>query len=125
MITARVGIAKLRKMRLNFILQSHDAAAAFHGGTHADLREVLMTRMGDDADQADLVRLASKRAVMTMKIDAQDATIHMHPNSGGTMGDCNEGEFFMSNYYRAVNDYGTQTFFDVVAPLVEYLTFRS
>ena len=113
----RIIMERLRIMKTAFALKSDDATAVFHGGSLEDLTERVRMRLLN-TDEVNLNRLMSRKNYTAVKIDARDRPLYLHPGSGGTMGDSNEGDIFMSNFYSSIDAYRTESFFDVAAPLL-------
>ena len=119
MLAVRVTCHKLRQANIPHAIKSYDAKSAFHSGTLADLQEVTQKRLryaqrtengfADPIDFRFAIQdeklLSQRRFEANMIIHGCDGSTSLTAGEGGLMGDSNEPELFMQNYYCAVSQY--------------------
>ena len=112
MVTIRLGMWRMRRVGLNFVLKSYDMKNAFACGDPNLLKEVVSNRCGGGLDEDDnrlqhgnAELLSTKRNNTTVCIHACDDTAAVAPHTGGTMGDSNEPEIVMECFYAPVEEW--------------------
>ncbi|CAK0885294.1 unnamed protein product [Prorocentrum cordatum] len=103
MTLARIATFKLRSAHIPHLAKSYDMRNAFGTGDTDRLLAAHRVRT-DDPHFEDM--LTQHRLRATMRIDASDDIIGLHPGSGGRMGDSNEPELFMESFYPLIIDWG-------------------
>ena len=125
MLSVRVVCHKLRKANIPHAVKSYDAKSAFHSGELTDLQNVTEARLRleqrtgtegaflDPSDarcaREDAAFLAQRRFEANMVIYGCDGSVSLRAGEGGLMGDSNEPELFMQNYYEAVSQHTLAT----------------
>ena len=126
MTTIRIVCHKLRQANIPHAVKSYDAKSAFHSGTLEDLQKVTMSRLRLDQrtnvenafldpEDARIARqdndfLRQRRFEAYMVIPACDGLVPLRAGEGGLMGDSNEPEAFMHNYYKALRKHTENTY---------------
>eukprot|EP00959_Pyramimonas_sp_CCMP1952_P145998 3057163-Pyramimonas_sp.AAC.1 len=105
MTLTRIATFKLRSAHIPHHVKSYDMRNAFGTG---DTDQVLAAHRvrTDDPHFEDM--LTQHRLGATMRIDASDDIIGLHPCSGGRMGDSNEPELFMESFYPLIIDWDAE-----------------
>jgi len=97
--------------------KSYDATNAFACGSKDQLEQCVYDRLvegtaDDEEDDGNDIQFAahitrSRRAALTVIIDAADERLAVKSGSGGFMGDTSEPEIFMQNYHHSVTAWAT------------------
>jgi len=104
-----------------FLARSRDGKNAFACGSTEDLNGGMSDRYAGNASRRarrNLLLLKACKTEATVQIRAADGTCSFAPEGGGLMGDSNEPEHFMENYYRATKKWNIQRYGDVSKWLV-------
>ena len=114
-------LQRLRAMNTPFAVKSYDVSPAYQGGFQQDLDDQLLDRFAEnfieDQMRPNVERLLDRRSSLAVRMEGCDRQLYLHPLSGGTMGDSNEGELFMSNFYSGLGEYRRETYLNVASPL--------
>eukprot|EP00959_Pyramimonas_sp_CCMP1952_P399778 8376684-Pyramimonas_sp.AAC.1 len=99
MMIIKILIWKCLHCKLGFMLKSYDMRNAFGTGHVLGLVQAQEERQPTIHFRRVLEHY---RAQAIIRIDAADSTVHVHPTSGGRMGDSNEPELFMQAFYKPI-----------------------
>ena len=121
-LSVRIVTAKLRYTGLAHAIKSYDMRSAFHSGVHANLCQISDQRsyIAHDQTTSDLYGqlLRDRRQCTVIKINGSDGDAFLNNSTGGPMGDSNEPEIFMQDFYNHLDQYRANTMISIGNPLI-------
>ena len=104
MAIPRIICRRARRAGLPLVARSHDKVNAYGSGNHQARIDALPAFIG----RSDIGLFVQRRRELTARIEAIDGPVWLRLGCGGPMGDGNEGELFMRDFYDCVQSWHTQ-----------------
>ena len=122
MMILRIVCWKAIQAKQSIAVKSYDMRSAFHSGSHRDLEGVSHRRAVDKGENAttrqNAAFLSTRRRESRMIVTTPQGELCMKTGTGGLMGDSNEPELFMENFYACVKNYAAWTHDAISSPLL-------